>query len=60
MDLMIMRFREKLVQDINESPLPLEVKRLVLSEIITKVEIATNEAIQKELKEEEEDGQSVQ
>lgn len=60
MDLMIMRFREKLVQDINESPLPLEVKRLVLSEIITKVEIATNEVIQKELKEEEEDGQSVQ
>ncbi len=59
MDLEIIKFRNKLIQDINSEQLPLEVKRLVLNEILGKLEIAVNEFVQSQMKEEE-DGQSVQ
>lgn len=51
MDLTIVNFREKLVQDINEAQLPLEVKRMVLSELLYEVTKATEEVIQKQKEE---------
>lgn len=51
MDLTIVNFREKLVQDINEAQLPLEVKRMVLSEILYEVTKATEEIIQQQKEE---------
>ena len=51
MDLTIVNFREKLVQDINEAQLPLEVKRMVLSELLYEVTKATEEVVQKQKEE---------
>lgn len=58
MDLEIIKFRNKLVQDINDEKLPLEVKRLVLNEILGRLEIAVNEFVQSQMKEEE-DGKDI-
>lgn len=61
MDLEILNFKQKLIDDINQADLPVEVKRLVLFEIFTKFEIAVNDAIQKiNQDQEEKNGQSLQ
>lgn len=61
MDLKILNFKQKLIDDINQADLPMEVKRLVMFEIFTKFEIAVNDAIQKiNQDQEEKNGQSLQ
>ena len=45
MNLEIRRLGETLVKEINTSEIPLEAKRLVVSEILAKLEAETNKAI---------------
>lgn len=54
MDLIIREFKNKLVADINEAKLPMEVKRLVLAEIMTEVCDITEKLIQEQNKKEAE------
>ena len=66
MNLEIRKFRQKIVNDINEAELPIEVKRLVLKEVMSVVNETADNQIAKEqemLKADEEvktDEQSVQ
>lgn len=70
MDLEIRRFEEELVECINRSELPIEVRRLVVQEICNKVSKAANENIYEQrrqkiekggaLKEGEKDAESAQ
>ena len=48
MNLEIRKFREKIVNDINESELPIEVKRLVLKEVMSVVNETADNEIAKE------------
>ena len=57
MDFQIMELRKKLIDDINEAQLPLEVKRLVLFEITKQIEAALNNLISQEAM--NNDGESV-
>ena len=54
MNLKIKEFQQAIVNFINESDLPIEVKRLSLSEIMHKLESAADAVIAQELKEREE------
>lgn len=60
MDLEIRLFEENLVSTINESQLPIEIKRLVVANILTKIESEAyriiNEQAQAKESEVEEDG----
>ena len=55
----IRRFRNTVLQLVNEEPLPVEVKRLVLSEIMQAVSNKCDEEIQSELKEDQQNEQSI-
>lgn len=44
-------FRETLVNTTNESPLPIEVKRLVFLEVLSQIEKASDDAIKSKLQE---------
>lgn len=59
-DLDIRRFEEQLVDLINSTPLPLEVKRLIVADVYSKIELTTNQSIKSLLMKEEEtkDGNS--
>lgn len=52
MDLAIRRFHSSLVEKINESQLPMEVKHLVLKDIVTQLKQETDKCINAELKQE--------
>ena len=56
----IRRFRNTVLQLINAEPLPVEVKRLVLSEIMQAVSNKCDEEIQRESKEDQQNEQSIQ
>lgn len=45
MDLLIRAFEETVVSVVNGSDLPLEVKRLVIAEVLHKVEVESNRII---------------
>lgn len=47
----IREFEQKIINQINQSPLPLEVKRLIVENICAQVNEATNKQIQVELAE---------
>lgn len=47
----IREFEQAIINQINQSPLPLEVKRLIVENICAQVNEATNKQIQAELKE---------
>ena len=49
MNLIIRRFEQKLISCINDEPLPIELKRLVLKDILEQVEAESNKAINIEL-----------
>lgn len=49
MNLIIRRFEQKLINCINDEPLPIELKRLVLKDILDQVESESTKAINKEL-----------
>ncbi len=49
MNLQIRTFKESLVNQINSSELPIEVKRMCVSEILQQLEIVSNEIVNKEL-----------
>lgn len=53
MDLMIKKFEAGLVDYINSAQLPLELKRLVMAEVMVKVEQAVNVAVLEQQKAEE-------
>lgn len=53
MDLQIKQFQFGLIDYINKSTLPLEVKRLVMKDILLQVEKASNELINQLIKEQE-------
>lgn len=53
MDLQIKQFQLGLVEYINQSTLPIEVKRLVIKDILLQVEKASNELLSKLIKEQE-------
>ena len=53
MDLEIRRLSEKLVATLNENPLPIEIKRLVLKDIYLQVESKAQEIIEQEKAEEQ-------
>ena len=48
MNLEIRKFRQKIVNDINEAELPIEVKRLVLKEVMSVVNETADNEIAKE------------
>lgn len=54
MNIKIKEFQQAIVNFINESELPIEVKRLSLAEIMHKLESAADAVIAQELKEREE------
>ena len=56
----IRRFRNTVLQLVNAEPLPVEVKRLALAEIMQAVSNKCDEEIQNELKEEHQNEQSIQ
>lgn len=45
------KFRETLIKVTNESPLPIEIKRLVFLEVMGQVEKASEDAIRQKLEE---------
>lgn len=49
MNLMIRQFKENIIQEINASQLPIEVKRMTLSEIMKQVEEVAENVIEQEL-----------
>lgn len=49
LNLIIRRFEQKLINCINDEPLPIELKRLVLKDILEQVEAESNKAINREL-----------
>ena len=49
LNLIIRRFEQKLINCINDEPLPIELKRLVLKDILEQVESESNKAINREL-----------
>lgn len=49
MDLEIRRFKQSMVQLINDTNLPLEVKRLVLAEVVSMVTSASDEVIKQQI-----------
>lgn len=49
MDLEIRRFKQGIIQFINDSTLPLEVKRLVLAEVVNMVTSASDEVIKQQV-----------
>jgi len=53
MDLQIKQFQLGLVEYINQSTLPIEVKRLEIKDILLQVEKASNELLSKLIKEQE-------
>lgn len=53
MDLQIRQFQMGLVDYINQSTLPMEVKRLVMKDILLQVEKASDDLIKQLLKEQE-------
>lgn len=60
MELEIQRCQEELVEVLNSyKELPIGVKRLILCEIMAKVTDATNQVVQKQLRKESENGESV-
>lgn len=56
MDIAIKEFRKKLIDEINQTELPMEVKRLVLCEILSEITAATAQIITEQLKEREANG----
>lgn len=50
MNLEIHRFKEAIINVVNMSPLPIEVKRMALSEITMAVSDASKNALEEELK----------
>lgn len=50
MDLEIRQFTNTIINFINKSPLPMEVKRLSLKDILAQVEDETNKLLQEQLK----------
>lgn len=50
MNLEIHRFKETIINVVNMSPLPIEVKRMALSEITMAVSDASKNALEEELK----------
>lgn len=59
MDLMIRQFSNSLIATINESPLPIEVKRLVLKDILAQTSAEADKVIVEQInkaKENKEDG----
>lgn len=52
LNLIIRRFEQKLISCINDEPLPIELKRLVLKDILEQVEAESNKAINRELTDE--------
>lgn len=53
MDLEIRQFTNAIINFINQSPLPMEVKRLALKDILAQVEDETNKLLQEQLKAQE-------
>lgn len=53
MDLQIRQFQTGLIDYINKSTLPMEVKRLVIKDILLQIERASNEFINQLIKEQE-------
>lgn len=52
MDYMIRELKNKIVEDLNEAQLPMEVKRLVLTEILKDVCVIAEQLIQEQSKKE--------
>lgn len=50
MDYMIRELKNKIVEDLNEAQLPMEVKRLVLTEILKDVCVIAEQLIQEQSK----------
>ena len=51
-NLQVRNFQRKILSVVNQEPMPLEIKRLVLEEVISAVSKAADEAVEAEEKEE--------
>lgn len=60
MNLEIHNFKETLIQLINASPLPIEVKRMALSEIVVAVNDASKKVLAEEMKAYKEEQEKLQ
>lgn len=58
MNTALRQFQEAMVDLINSAPLPVEAKRLVVSEILHKLEVETNRAIAYEIQEQNKQAES--
>jgi hypothetical protein len=58
MNVVLRKFQEEMVDLINSAQLPVEAKRLVVCEVLHKLEIETNRAIAYEIQEENKQAES--
>ena len=57
MDLVVRRFQQNIINFINQTDLPIEIKRLCLGEIYRQLEETSNQEINRQLQEEQKESE---